>query len=411
MKIQALEVLRCPFCGGRLRQHPTKSFEICGDEVETSLLGCACCAYPVVAGIPYLRTGQTARTVLGLLDGGHKDQALQLLLGLGTDGATQIEALKLNNQQFTYRTCLKLLSPNPEGAYFLYRFSDPTFLVTDGLLRAIAPKHIGLGPILDLGGGSGHLARTITTLSAGQPVWLADLEFWKLWLARQFVAPECHVVCCDAAQPLPFARGSFSLALSSDAFNYIWPRRSLVGEMRRLVGPEGIVMATHLHNALCENCSEGAHLDPEGWRALFEEVPAVLFKESAVLDSVLQNTAIDLSINNGEGLAAEPALIALSTMCDGFFRQYNPPEFQPVFRRPAINPLYHCEDDGVNKALKLSFPSPFYESEFEACRRYLPERLEFSSSEFKSLGGTALQGRWGELARKHVLLDLPENYL
>ena len=34
--------------------------------------------------------------------------------------------------------------------------------------------------------------------------------FWKLWLARTFTAPDAVAVCCDANQPLPFARGNVS---------------------------------------------------------------------------------------------------------------------------------------------------------------------------------------------------------
>jgi SAM-dependent methyltransferase len=411
MKIEDLEVLRCPFCGGRLRHYPP--FEISGDELQTGLIGCSCCAYPVLAGIPYLRTGQTARAALRLLDDGQKDEALQLLLGLTGDRMSKFQALCRREQRCSYRTCLEVLSPNPEGIYFLYRFSDPTFLVSDGLLRALGPSQIsGLAPMLDLCGGSGHLTRTLCEISQDEAVWLADLEFWKLWLARQFVAPLCKAVCCDASQPLPFARGTFALSLCSDAFSYIWQRRSLAGEMRRLVGNDGVVIATQLHNALCENPSEGNPLDPAGWRALFEEAPARLFKESAILESVLENKAIDLSTETSDmELAAEPALVALSTTREGFFRPYELPELKPVVRLPAINPLYHCEDIGPNKVLTLQLPSAFYEAEFEACRRYLPKQYELPASIFQKLESRALLDCWAELAPKKVLLDLPENYL
>jgi SAM-dependent methyltransferase/uncharacterized protein YbaR (Trm112 family) len=413
MRLEDLEILRCPFCGGRLRQHPTSWFEMADGDLETGLLGCACCAYPVVAGIPFLRTGQTARAVLRLLDNGQPHQALRLLLGVGEAQVEQFEALRRQEQGFSYRACLEFLSPNPEGTYFLYRFSDPTFLISDGLLQAFAQDSaFSRGPILDLCGGSGHLTRTLCDLSQAQTVWLADLEFWKLWLARQFVAPQCQAVCCDASQPLPFAQGSFFLTICSDALSYIWPRRSLAGEMTRLVRPDGIVVATQLHNAHCHNPSEGLALDPAAWRQLFEEVPARLFKESAVLDAVLAGGPIELSSQNTDiQLANEPALIAISTRLEGFFRDYHLPKPEPVLHRPVLNPLYYREERGSNYLLTLRFPSAFYESEFEACRRYLPQQVELPVEELKNLRGGKLQGRWAEMARQRVLLDLPENYL
>jgi vacuolar-type H+-ATPase subunit H len=60
---------------------------------------------------------------------------------------------------------------------------------------------------------------------------LADLTFWKLWLAARFTAPECAPVCCDANHPLPFASGTFSFVMIADAFPYIWHKR-LVADAR-----------------------------------------------------------------------------------------------------------------------------------------------------------------------------------
>ena len=62
----------------------------------------------------------------------------------------------------------------------------------------------------------------------GQPPVLADLYFSKLWLARRFTAPGCEAVCCDGNSPMPFARGAFRLAVCSDAFMYIWTKRQFV---------------------------------------------------------------------------------------------------------------------------------------------------------------------------------------
>ena len=84
------------------------------------------------------------------------------------------------------------LGPSFEGGYFLYRFSDPTYIVADAVVRAVAGtvlKHGGRA--IDLCGGSGHLTRSLLELSSPAPV-LADLYFSKIWLARRFTAPGCE---------------------------------------------------------------------------------------------------------------------------------------------------------------------------------------------------------------------------
>ena len=411
MELAALKLLRCPFCGGGLKVEPSPATELVQSELRTGLLGCACCAYPVVAGIPYLRPGQMARKALTLLDAGQADEALFTLLGLEGGRREKFEAAR-NAKSFTCREALQLLSPNPEGSYFLCRFSDPTFLVSDALVRALAQDaRCTRGRFLDLCGGMGHLTRTLCDLAPDGEVWLADLEFWKLWLARRFVARGCQAVCCDAAHPLPFARGSFSLAVCADALHYIWPRRLAVGEMTRLVGKDGAVVATALHNALCENAAAGSPLAPTGWRNLFEEVPARLFAESAVLDAVLANRPIELAANHSDAeLAAESNLIAIASHNSALFRDYASSGLQATLRRPALNPLYQRVNASEN-VWTLQFPSPEYAEEFAACRRYLPERITLTDAQIESLERGGVTEDLRELVQRRVVLELPESYL
>jgi SAM-dependent methyltransferase len=333
------------------------------------------------------------------------------LLGLEGGRREQFEDAR-GAKSFACREALKLLSPNPEGNYFLYRFSDPTFLVSEALVRALGQDaRCTQGRLLDLCGGMGHLTRTLCDIAPDGEIWLADLEFWKLWLARRFFARECQAVCCDAAHPLPFARGSFSLVVCADALHYIWPRRLAVGEMTRLAGSDGVIVVTALHNALCENASAGLPLPPAGWRNLFEEIPARLFAESAVLDAVLANRPIELAANHSDAeLAAESSLIAIASSQDALFRDYTSSNMQAVMRRPALNPLYQRVNETEN-VWTLQFPSPEYAEEFDACRRYLPERVTLTDAQISSLNRCEVTEELRELAKRRVVLDLPENYL
>lgn len=411
MQLTALKLLRCPFCGAELKVAQSPVTEMAQDRLQTGVLACACCAYPVVAGIPYLRAGQTARAALGFLDAGKPVEALFVLLGM--EGGRREELVAAHNaKSFTCRKALRLLSPNPESNYFLYRFSDPTFLVSEALVRALAQDtRCAQGRLLDLCGGMGHLTRAICNLVPQGEAWLADLEFWKLWLARRFVAPKCRAVCCDAAYPLPFARGSFSLVLCADALHYIWPRRLAAGEMIRLAAKDGAIIATALHNALCENASAGLPLEPAGWRNLFEEIPSRLYAQSAVLDAVLAHRPVELSTNPGDAeLAAEPELIAIASNTDAWFRDYSSASMQTTFRRLALNPLYQ-RVNGTENVWLLQFPSREYAEEFAACRRYLPEQVALTQAQLETLQRGEVGGELRELVHRRVVLDLPQNYL
>ncbi|HVR34645.1 MAG TPA: class I SAM-dependent methyltransferase [Methylomirabilota bacterium] len=409
----AQDVLRCPFCGGLLEVQPGGEQAAEEDRLLTGVLGCACCAYPVVAGIPYLRAGRVARAALELVDAGKVEEALFALLGLEGARWERFEALRGGGGQCSFRQVLEIFSPNPEGVCFLHRFSDPTFLVSDALARALgADARCTRSRLLDLCGGVGHLTRTLCGLSSGGEVWLADIEFWKLWLARQFIAPQCHAVCCDAAQPLPFARGGFSLVVCADALHYVWPRRLAVSEMTRLAGREGVVAVTGTHNALCENASAGLPLKPEAWRALFEEVPARLFAESVVLDAVLGGGPIPLGREFTDGeLAAEPAIIAIASGLEGLFRDRVPSESAEAPCHAVLNPLYRREESDLGNEWKLEYPSAAYAEEFAGCRRYLPERLALTEGQLRDLERGEVTEATRELAGRRVVLDLPENYL
>ena len=52
MHLQTLDLLRCPYCGGRLELVDTMFHQASGNELQDGVLGCECCIFPVVNGIP-----------------------------------------------------------------------------------------------------------------------------------------------------------------------------------------------------------------------------------------------------------------------------------------------------------------------------------------------------------------------
>src|SRR2546426_5084926 len=106
---------------------------------------------------------------------------------VGLEDAAEAEAFDAiaSSGTATYRDTVEALGPNFEGGYFLYRFSDPTYLVAQAVVRAVASTVLGGSRrAVDVCGGSGHVTRTLMDLTSAPPV-LADLYFAKVWLARR----------------------------------------------------------------------------------------------------------------------------------------------------------------------------------------------------------------------------------
>lgn len=416
MDTRTLDLLRCPFCGTRPALLDNAALSRGETTVESGVLACECCAFPIVAGIPVMVADDTTRTAMHQLEAGAADAALFTLLGLDGDEAraARFRALLDGAAPATYAAAVAILSPDAEGLYFIYRFSDPTFLMAAAVVRAVGlDPSVRAGRVLDLCGGSGHLSRIAGELAPAGGTVLADVFFWKLWLARRFTAPGVQAVCCDANQPLPFARAAFALAVCSDAFPYIWQKRLLAEEMMRLAGPDGIVVLPHLHSALGYNFSAGMPLTPAAYRDLFAPLGGRLFKDSSLLASVLRHEGVNLGDDAApDALGDEPSVTLVASRRAGIFRAH-PAETLPAAAAGllTVNPLYRIERRDGTSVLTLTFPSPAYEEEFGECKQYLPPQVIVAADLTVPFDAAALGADYPELRRRHVILDAPKNYI
>lgn len=419
MDVALLEILRCPFCGTRLTLVESSAHRRSADRIESGVLGCECCAYPVVDGIPVLLTSDAVSRAIKLIEAEATDEARRLLLGLvrGDDGdearAAAFEHMRERGDAVTYREAVELLSPDAEGTYFVYRFSDPTYVLARALVRTLLPQLPVTARVLDLCGGSGHLTRELR--GPGRQTVLADMYFWKLWLATRLTSPGCTPVCCDGNNPLPFARDTFGFVVLSDAFPYIWHKRQLADEMVRLAGEEGLILLPHLHSSLGENFSAGMTLTPSSYRDLFERVHPRLFSDAVLLDNLLDRGLIDLAHDVAPAaLDGQPSLTLVASRREAPFREYRPDLPGAVSGVLALNPLYQVVHAGDTSRLTLRFPTTDYEEEFGECRRYLPESVVVDADLRGPLDEMTLAARLGsrydDLRRRLVLLDLPPRY-
>ncbi|MEO8257599.1 MAG: hypothetical protein ABI868_09675 [Acidobacteriota bacterium] len=414
MHIATLELLRCPFCGGRLDLVTALFHRRDGDAIEDGVLGCHCCIFPIVSGIPILHLQPDATIARDQIQAGEPALARRTMLGLDDERQAAAFEEAAASPAATYRDLVDALGPNFEGGYFLYRFTDPTYIVADAVVRAVAGTALaGGGRAVDICGGSGHLTRALVGLSALPPV-LADLYFAKVWLARRFTAPECEPVCCDGNSPMPFARGAFKFAMCTDAFMYIWTKRQFVGELARLIdgpGEPGAVLIGHTHNARTWTPSHGQPLTREGYGDLFETLEPRIFGEAGLFDDVVRGGPLDLSRHDSnEAIDRDPALTIVATRHAGVFQAHPLPAAPAVRGELRLNPLYAVERDGDQVRLQLRFPSEDYEQEYGACRQYLPETMVLDATVLTALESGGLSAERRELVRRRVLVDLPRHY-
>jgi len=416
MQIETLEVLRCPYCGGRLALVDSLFHRRTADELHDGILGCHCCIFPLVDGIPVLHVLPASTVARDHLQAGRADLARRAMFGLEDDAQAEAFDAVASSDTATYRDTVEALGPTFEGGYFLYRFSDPTYVVAQAVARAVGATVLGgRRRAIDICGGSGHVTRTLLDLSDVPPV-LADLYFAKVWLARRFTAPGCEPVCCDGNAPMPFARGAFGFAMCTDAFMYIWTKRQFVGEMERLVetggaSKPGAVLIGHTHNERTWSPSHGQPLSPEGYADLFETIEPRLFGEGNLFADLVSGGPLNLARRDDqETLDKSPALTIIASRHPGVFvphPQANPSDATGELR---INPLYALAPDGDGVRLRLEFPNEEYADEYGACRQYLPETLTLGQSVIDSLATGRVSGELIELVRRKVIVDLPKRY-
>ena len=420
MKVSTFDILRCPYCGSRLDLVTSSHHQMQDDEIQHGILGCQCCVFPVVDGIPVMHLQPAATKARELVEQGDTVRARRVMFGLddqaGDAVGERVDAL-IASRDATYRTIVDAFGEYIEGGYFLYRFADPTYIVGHAVTRAVAGtvlKHGGRA--IDICGGSGHLTRSLMDLSEAPPV-LADLYFAKIWLARRFTAPGCEPVCCDGNSPMPFARGAFRYAMCSDAFMYIWTKRQFVQDMLRLVdhgddGRESAAVISHTHNQCTWTPSHGQPLTPDGYRNLFETIEPRVFGELGLFDDVVSGGPLDLSRRDSQQtLDANPALALVASRDPGVFAAHPLP---PIPDRPAgelrLNPLYAVTPDSDRLRLRLKFPDSEYEDEYGACRRYLPEEITLGRDAVAAIEAGRISGDVADLLRRKVIVDLPTRY-
>ena len=246
--------------------------------------------WPVVDGIPYLRTDSEGLVAVALdhLDAGCPDDALVALLtdqdAWWTGPATDLSELKhlvRERDTLTLREAMALLRMGPVADYFAYRWSDPTYLAGLALLEA---HWTGPKTAFELACGIGHYLREFTR--RGVACVGADVVFSKCWLAKNWVAPEANYVVFDAGVRWPVADTRFDLVMCHDAF-YFLPDQERVAATLRDIG--GVVAISHVHNRDVAEGAKGPAKTAAEWAALFPD--ATVYDERELRRALLDGDA------------------------------------------------------------------------------------------------------------------------
>ncbi len=348
--------------------------------------------WPVLDGIPYLRTGREAlvAAALACLDRDDPDGALVGLLADADDwwdgpapSEADLRALLAGRDSLTLRDAMGRLAYGRVGDYFAHRWSDPTYLAGLALIDAHWTEP---GQAFELACGIGHYLRDLGL--RGVRVTGGDVVFSKLWVARHWVVgPEADLVCFDARRPWPIAEQRFDLVLCQDAFYFLEPKAEILARLRGLAG--GALVVGHVHNREAENMSAGSGVTAAEIAAFF---PGATVYDDAELTRAARDGRAPSSRSPSEMRAVEAfSLVEGSTPClaDGPLCRL------PSGALPRRNPLY----DGSGE---IRWPSPRYRDEY-APRATYPARTDLP----ETIGAS---GWTLDQVRRREVVDLPARW-
>ena len=454
MRVASLAHLVCPYCRGgleaRFRSPAT------GPEIESAILACGCCEFPLLGGIPiFQRDGRVdimrqtvdAPLVPGpevsrlreLIRAGKGEEALALLLssppawirraltslpqGLraprrflerlaGRQALREARDLMQRGPSSTARLALESYARRTGKTehfhHFFYRFAQPRHLSSLAVAWSLPS---GPRAALDLACGFGHTLHCWTNRNPGRAFFGVDRNFVALYIARSWVAPLAEFVCARGDDRLPFPDGFFGAILCADAFHYFRRKESAVADFRRLLAPDGVLALTRFGNARVEP-REGDELDPEGYARLFEGFRYRFLEDGGILRRYVSGRLPDLSVPDGTASVTDAKWLTLvASGSDAPFRDGGPVGPWPHgLGRLRVNPLYRIAPRADGAALTLEFPSPWFEFENRECLAYMPTTIDLARRTLEDIEAQRRTPEVDDLVRRCVVLGLPEAY-
>ena len=383
-----------------------------------SLVGEGGSRWPIVDGIPFLRTGRDAlrKAALNALDAGNGRSARIALLADQDDyarrpppGPAALDRLvaSVDDGSASLRDAMAGLNFGAVADYFAHRPSTPTYLSGLALLDLHLPQGAA---VVEVACGIGHFLRELA--SRGVPALGLDVVFAKLWLARRFIVPGgVRLICADAMAGWPLGRAPGpTVAFCHDAFYFLSDKSGVLASFRRTIGEQGRILIGHAHNSGFDHRGvAGEPLRPEAYAGL---LPGCVLYDDAEL--------AEWAWGDRPAVPREPAelsgveAVALAWDASGrIAAAERPSPASPQLVIPAadrvltLNPLLEERE----ALLTPRWPSPEFEAEYSAGSGYLlGEPMPRFPIPCRLDPGTEGREERERLARRRILLDLPERW-
>ncbi|MGE0311252.1 MAG: methyltransferase domain-containing protein [Lautropia sp.] len=314
--------LQCPLC------HAPFAFRELGARFgRNGILSCTCSKFPVIEDVPILMKGPVgiishwndgaihlgpdAAELVAMMERGASEEALIACLLFPrryplqyrlTSAGLWPTALSNKVGLAQTRSALKhLLARRPHDLYAedLFRFfysrrsGNNSFLSEYFLNRFVMPRYLSAmslvqrlpaadKPVLDIACGYGQFEHFLTRRQNASPAIGIDFNFYQVWGAKQWVAPDAQFACCDVSVPLPFRDDAFSAVLCSDAFMLFPDKPLLLAQIER-VAPGRPALFARCGNLEVgpPNPPGGGEMTPQGYLDFFGRDRTRLFCDSA----------------------------------------------------------------------------------------------------------------------------------
>lgn len=437
------EILICPLTGSGLA---CEALEYSGEEVEFGVLTGDGGEYPIVAGIPILKSGQSE--VVALLRAGRFEVATAIacamvkytpVLSHVMQSTRPLRRLRRFSRAVESRlrykwfagvardlsealcsgTAEQLLrlyyrswgSDSIEAYYYnLCRFGMPGQFVAQAYCHSLPPQQ---GLILDHSCGAGHLTWGLIEAVAPAQVVGQDISFFSLVIARHFTARKGWFICSDIGK-LPFRDGVFTTVFNSDAFTNFSAKLGAFEEMSRCSKDDATILLVWLRNRNRDHLYPNRPLTPEAYRRIVSRYRHRMIPDRQTLDRFL----------HGMGVCAveaiDPELIKDALTLSLWIEKGDQPFPQgPILPEPVVplqvprvNPIYRLDGrNGQREQYVLRFPTDFYAQEDREMKEYYLPSFELDADQRAALNSGVGLGGVRHLVRRGAIVGMPERYM
>ncbi len=293
------------------------------------------------------------------------------------------------------------------GDYFILRFGQPRHLAALALLSNLDEAD---RPILDVACGCGHLDHYLTCRPHPFRVIGVDLNYYHVWLARHWVAPRGHYICCNVADGLPFRPNSMSATIVSDAYHY-FPKRAHFNREVERIAPGCIKILTRVGNRAVRP-NEGAELSFREYLAELGGANIRTFSECRLVRDYLARR---------DPFGSEPESESALEGSKWLAFVINPPA-KPIavpargalwphaVGHVGLNPIYAKSVVAGETRLWFKFPRPWYAYENHQMLEYHARLATISATDIQMLQSGSWNSTLGELLDQFVLIGLPDRF-